>query len=299
MPSVISLFLAAAAGFTFVAPIQDSYPSLSPDGSTLAFHSTRSGRVALYLADADGSHVRTLLDSGDGPITPAWSPDGRTIAFVARVNKQFEIFVIDRDGGNRRRITNSAGDDMHPHFGADGRIYFNSARKSENATADWSDIFSMNSDGSHVRQLTHCRAVCTFAAPSPDGRWLAFRKELQEPGVDWDQKASATNSEIMVMKLAGGGERNVSAHPAFDGWPSWSPNSQWIAFASSRDSTPFVGQVYLIQPDGTRLRRITAGPLSNAQPSFTPDGTAILTYTLHETDVTQIGGIGRWPVDAL
>jgi|CXWL01.1.fsa_nt_gi TolB protein len=293
MSVTLALLAALASSPAFVTHVQDAYPALSPDGGTLVFQSTRGGHWALYLADADGANARVLVDSGDNPVTPSWSPDGRQVAFAATADGNSEIFVINADGSNRRRLTNDPANDSHPHFARDGRLFFNSG--TETSAGEIAEIYSMNIDGSARRQHTHCNAVCTFPSPSPDGRWLAYRRVLAEPGRDWAQAPIQSNSEVLVQRMDASGVRNLSLHPAFDGWPVWSPNSQWVVFASGRDGQPLVGQVYAIHPDGTALRRITEGPLSNAQPFVTPDGASVLTYWLHETPDLEAGSIGRWP----
>ncbi len=298
-----SLFAWALAALpALVTHVQDAYPVLSPDGATLAFQSTRNGRWALYLAQPDGANVRLLLDSGDDPVTPSWSPDGQRIAFAASVDGQSEIFVMDRNGADRRRLTNDEGDDSHPHFGADGRIYFNSARTTPDRSAEWDrqhhEIFSIDAAGGNLRQHTRCRAVCTFPSPSPDGRWIAYRKVIDTPGRNWDQSVAPRNSEVMVARIDGSDERNVSAHPAFDGWPVWSPDSQWIAFSSNREGQILVGQVFIVRSDGNDMRRISDGPLSNVQPSIAPDGGSILTSMVYETPRSEASSIASWPIAA-
>jgi Tol biopolymer transport system component len=57
-------------------------PSLSPDGKQVVFvrdYADDSGRtLGLWVADADGSHLRRLVPKGS---TPLWSPEGGTIAY--------------------------------------------------------------------------------------------------------------------------------------------------------------------------------------------------------------------------
>jgi Tol biopolymer transport system component len=126
--------------------VQDSYPHLSPDGRTLVFHSNRSGRQAIWLAEADGAHPRMLYDGGDlgsDPGTAVWSPDGQSIAFAMRPvsatdDNESDVFVMDSEGRSVRRLTETPGDDSHPHWAVDGkRIYFNSARATPDLKADW------------------------------------------------------------------------------------------------------------------------------------------------------------------
>src|SRR5688572_3409103 len=151
------MLLVAAAAITALpiagepeplTPVEDAYPSLSPDGSRLLFQSTRSGRWALYTAEPDGKNIKLFLDSGDDPVVAVWSPDGRRIVFAANVEGQSEIFVINADGRGRRRLTSDPGDDSHPHWSADGsRIFFNSARSTPDRAAPWArqwhEIYSM------------------------------------------------------------------------------------------------------------------------------------------------------------
>ena len=147
----------------------------------------------------------------------------------------------------------------------------------------------MAADGSDVRQHTRCRALCTFASLAPDGSRLVYRKVIAEPGRNWGQAEAKTNSEIIVADLDGANERNVSRSPAFDGWPVWSPDAQWIAFASNRDGVPGVGQVHVVRADGSGLRRVTSGDWSNVQPSFSPDGRRIYSYRHVESEAFEHG----------
>ncbi len=292
---VAAIFLAAGATAPLTR-VQDAYPTLSPDGQTLAFQSTRNGRWALYTARADGAETTLLLDSGDDPVTPSWSPDGKMIAFAATVDGQSDIFVLNSDGTERRRLSDDPGDDSHPHWSADGRIFFNSPRRTPDRNADWSDqhheIYSMKKDGTDIRQHSECKAVCTFPSPSPDGKHLAFRRTLSEAGKNWGQSDVASNSEVFVKDLASGRERNLSADPAFDGWPVWTPDSEWIVFASNRGGTPLVGQIYAVRPAGGDIVQLTDEPWSNVQPSVAPDGKTLFSYRLIEDGDAEFGHIG-------
>ncbi|HNR77591.1 MAG TPA: hypothetical protein PKM48_10710 [Parvularculaceae bacterium] len=296
MPFSAAALLLIAGAAAPVTAVRDSYPSLSPDGSTLLFQSNRSGRNAIYLADADGANVRAIYDEEISE-TPAWSPDGRMIAFVAVLNDDTEIFVMNADGSNPRQITDQPGDDAHPHWSSDGRIFFNSARTTPDLSADWSsqyhEIFSMKPDGSDLKQHTRCRTVCTFGSPSPDGERLAYRKVVDGEGLNWAQKKGARNSEIFVARMNGSDERNLSQSPAFDGWPVWSPDSRYVVFASNRAGVPLVGQVYAVKPKDGKIIQLTDEAWSNVQPSLAGDGKTLFTYRNIESETAEFGHIAK------
>ena len=62
-----------------VTSVVDAYPSPSPDGRRIVFHSNRDGSNQVYAVDADGSHLARFTDYPGGSLTPKWSPDGATI----------------------------------------------------------------------------------------------------------------------------------------------------------------------------------------------------------------------------
>jgi TolB protein len=114
----------------------------SPDGRTIAFSRLESTsrplrEATLYLADADGSHMRSLGTAPVHGVSPAWSPDGARLAFVsfddanaphcpaASCPPSGELYVVGADGSDLRRLTRSKADDEHPSWSPDGsRIAF-------------------------------------------------------------------------------------------------------------------------------------------------------------------------------
>jgi len=306
---VIAMLAAAAvAAATPLTAVRDSYPALSPDGKTLLFHSNRGGRQAIWAAAGDGSDPRPLFDGtglGKDPGTPVWAPDGTRIAFAmtpldATDPNESEIYVMRRDGTAVRRLTAAPGDDSHPHWSADGRrIFFNSARATPDLKADWSrqwiDIYSMAADGGDLRRHTECRAVCTYPAPSPDGRRVVHRRVVAEPGLNWELKPIERNSEVFVTALDGSGSVNVSRSPAYDGWPTWAPGGKWLVFASNRDGIAATGQIFAVRPDGTGVHALSRGSWSRVQPSFAGPG-RLLVYQGREEGETEIGHVAALPV---
>jgi Tol biopolymer transport system component len=108
----------------------DSSPTISPDGTRVAFRSNRSGSNEIWQSDTSGRAAWQVTHVG-GALTgsPKWSPDGQWIAFDSRPDGQADIYVVPANGGEMRRISNSPAEDVVPNWSRDGRwIYFASIR---------------------------------------------------------------------------------------------------------------------------------------------------------------------------
>jgi TolB protein len=75
-----------------------------------------------------------------------------------------------------------------------------------------------------------------------------------------------------------------STWPEFD--PSWSPDGTQIAFRSERSGEP---EIWLMNPDGTGQRRLTAG----LSPAWSPDGSLIAFSGMKGLSVIRPDGTGR------
>jgi TolB protein len=291
------LLVLAAVAPQRITNVVDSYPQLSPDGTRLVFQSNRTGNWQLYVAKADGSEPRQVTNLATA-VGPSWSPDGTRITFCAEPDGHADIFVMNADGSGVRRLTDHPGDDSHPHWSPDGkRIMFNSSRSTPDPKADWSkqwhEVFSMTPDGGDLRQHTKCRTVCTYPSFSPDMTRLTYRKVIDAPGMQWDLTLGARNSEVFVSNADGTNEVNISNSAAFDGWPTWSPDGKSIAFASNRSGPAYVGQIWLVSPDGKDLRRASDCPGGCVQPWWAADGKAIYVYQTFEDADHEYGNIAR------
>src|SRR5690606_929736 len=76
-------------------PYYDSEPSVSPDGTRIAFISNRDGSDGnLYVMDVNGSNISRLSNVFMVGGKPAWSPDGKQIAFLSYRSR--EEYTLDK-----------------------------------------------------------------------------------------------------------------------------------------------------------------------------------------------------------
>jgi tetratricopeptide (TPR) repeat protein len=82
----------------------DRAPDFSPDGSQLAYMSTRNGNWDVYTVSTAGSAPRQLTTAPGNDGLPAWSPDGSQVAYVSDADGNWAIYVINATGGTPYKV---------------------------------------------------------------------------------------------------------------------------------------------------------------------------------------------------
>ena len=174
----------------------ESGPQFSPDGTRIAFESTRSGAYEIWMCSSDGSNVIQLTHFNSVTGTPRWSPDGQQIAFDSRATGNAEVFVTDSRGGPPRRLTNEPSTNVVPSWSQDGRwIYFASDR-----SGTW-EVWKMLSGGGLAKQVTRRGGYAAFE--SPDGHFLYYAKGPAVPGL-WRIPTNGGEETDVISSLEAG-----------------------------------------------------------------------------------------------
>ncbi len=96
----------------------DTQPVFSPDGSTIAFLSDRSGAENLWLMDRDGGNPRQVSFYDDNPtfVSPEWTRDGSAV-LVSRFwpdRNAYELWQFDVGPGDMGHVVRAADIDTDP-----------------------------------------------------------------------------------------------------------------------------------------------------------------------------------------
>lgn len=127
----------------------DIDPTWSPDGSMIAFASSRQGARQLFIMNADGSNIRQVTNLNNMGGRSTWSPEGTKLAFYAGPAGDHNIYVINIDGTGLVQLT-QGGDNLGPSWSPDGNwITFTSFRDGNN------EIYIMQPDGTKQTRVTN------------------------------------------------------------------------------------------------------------------------------------------------
>jgi TolB protein len=222
--------------------------------------------------------------AGAAPAAEATFPGKRgPIAFQRIIDPRDEqssqIFSVARPGARARRLTRG-GNGFNPDYSPDGRrIAFE--RRFGEATPD--TIFTMGADSSAWLRVTACAAdpCLGTGAPawSPDGNRLVFERAFG-PVV----KDNAAALDLVTANLDGTAEqlllhvRTRKAEGKELHEAQWSPDGRRIAVTILNiTARPRLGSaIYVLNADGSSLRRITPMRLNAGKPDWSPDGRRIV-----------------------
>ena len=82
----------------------DTSPSWSPDGSQVAFISSRAGNWEVYILDLATQQVRRMTNHPATDVAPAWSPDGKRLAFLSNREGAWAVYVLEVKSAQLQKV---------------------------------------------------------------------------------------------------------------------------------------------------------------------------------------------------
>jgi Tol biopolymer transport system component len=255
----------------------------------------------IYLSSGDDYKIKgedhltniKMLTNGGENAEAYLSFDEKKLIFQATVGdiQCDQIFTMNIDGTDKKMASTGFGRTTCSYFlPGDNRIIYSSthlADKNCPAPPDFSkgyvwklydsfNIFSANTDGSDVKQITFSDKYDAEATVSPKGDKIVFTSTR-----DGDP-------EIYVMDIDGGNQKRLTFEKGYDGGPFFSPDGSKIVFRASRPKTekelsdynelvenglvrPTALEIYVMDSDGKNIIRLTNFDKASFAPFFHPE----------------------------
>ena len=244
-------------------PALETSPTPSPDGTRIAFVSSRGGKPEVYVMRATGGTAKQLTTSpfddqvvawnDAGKTSIAWSPDGKRLAFDVQ-NATYpptcqkdcvvwSVYILNADGTGLHSIATEA---RSPAWSRDGRMLAYEDTVTPDGTAIRIAVDRLNGSRVLVAALNYDSSV----GPS----WSPRRDEL----------VYQANHYLFTVRAEGTERHRLGRGET----PAWSPDGASIAFARG-------GSLFRMSRTGTMVRRLASGWATVGYPAWSPGGRAI------------------------
>jgi dipeptidyl aminopeptidase/acylaminoacyl peptidase len=246
-------------------------PQWSPDGSQMAFVSTRGDHSFISVYDMRANQLRFLSPSVDRDVAPRWSPDGRRIAFIRLFNvmdtfsndrdrlQPWAIRVVDARTGEGKQVWRSGDTDNDSFSGLGGedfwqwvagdRLLFPSEKDG------WVHLYSISAAGGALEALTPGEFEVENVALSPDRSFAVVSTN----------KNDIDHRHLWRVNVAGGAPQQITSGESIEMYPRLFDNGRQIAFFHSTARDPFLP--FTASVDGSNLKPLAPQALPRDFPS--------------------------------
>jgi tricorn protease len=135
-----------------------------------------------------------------------------------------------------------------------------------------------------LRRSWQALFLCVLLAALPGSAYAQQSRLLRQPTLSTTHIAFTHGGDLWIVTRSGGEARRLTATPALEADPHFSPDGRWIAFTSNRSG---VNAVYVMPVEGGDAMRLTWYPAAAGARGWTPDGRRVLYASSRESAPTS------------
>jgi tricorn protease len=231
------------------------YPSISPDGKTIAF----GYKGDIYKISTEGGVATPLIISEYHDQMPIWSHDGKTIAFASNRYGNFDIFTLPATGGAAKRLTFNSANDYPSDFTVDNKsVLFSSGHQSTAESVRFPqrglflNLYTVTATGG--RPLLVSVAGAENAHYNSKGTKIIFQDRKGYEDAFRKHHVSSVTRDIWELDLKNNTYKKISDFEGEDREPVYSTNDDQIFYLNERDGT----QNVYSQPAAGAAKKLTS-----------------------------------------
>ena len=268
--------LCALAVSAIAQPLWLRYPSISPDGSEIAF----AYKGDIYKVPTKGGPAIPLTLHEAHDYMPVWSHDGKSIAFASDRYGNFDVFVIPSAGGEAKRLTQSSSWDQPTDFSADDKaVIFQSGRQDPHTSVQFpvkmlGELYSVPLSGGNPKLIT--AASGELARISPSGKVLIYQDNKGYEDYYRKHQTSSIARDIWTLDLVSKKYTKITAFKGEDRNPVFSSEKE-VFYLSEQPNSFNVFKLNLDNPSQpVAITKLADHPVRNL--SVAKNGTVCFSY---------------------
>jgi C-terminal processing protease CtpA/Prc/Tol biopolymer transport system component len=217
-------------------PLWLRYPSISPDGKTIAF----GYKGDIYKVPSSGGDAIPITLHEAYDFMPVWSHDGKWIAFASDRFGNFDVFVMPSTGGEAKRLTYNSAPDFPYDFSVDDKkVLFGTNRNDVYTSARFplrnifQKLYEVPVTGG--RSVMVLSAGSEFAHFNKSGDKIIFQDRKGYEDAYRKHHTSAVTRDIWIYDKKKDDYVQVSSYEGEDREPVWGTDDNTFYYLSEKD----------------------------------------------------------------
>ncbi len=219
------------------APLWMRYPSISPDGKSVAF----AYKGDIYTVSSEGGRAQRLTTDPAQDFAPVWSPDGSKIAFASDRYGNFDVYLVDALGGVPQRLTTHSGAEIPYCFTRDGHNILFGASIADPVdsmlypNASMKELYSVPVTGGRPEQILAVPAEKTSF--SHTGSLLLYQDKKGGENEWRKHHQSSITRDIWLYDTVKNKHTRLTSFAGEDRDPLFSPDDNFVYYLSERNGS--------------------------------------------------------------